>query len=363
MTNLWKIGVDPGSLRWVAGPDRLTTGPGIDSDVALSADGKKLAFTTRREETRIWAMPFDPVKAQVKGAGQPETPADIEAWASALSRDGKKLAYVALRPGKQELRERILDGGTDKLLLASDNYYRGYPHWSPDGTRLAYYRSAPVKGVESGRAGYSFMVLPENGGDEQVVTSEGPLIGPTDWFADGQRVVGVTRRPEGDRFKIWIAPVPAVPNGETQVQVVAQDPACNFFQARISPDGRWILYLRVRVTDPNVGNLYVAPVAGGESTPVTTGRVFDDKPCWSPDGKMIFFLSQRSGFFNVWGIRFATATGKPVGDPFPVTRFENPARMATPANQSSEMSVTSNRLALPITELSGSIWILENVDR
>jgi hypothetical protein len=37
--------------------------------------------------------------------------------------------------------------------------------------------------------------------------------------------------------------------------------------------------------------------------------------------------------------------------------------MATPANQSSEMSVTGNRLALPITELSGSIWILVNVDR
>jgi hypothetical protein len=37
--------------------------------------------------------------------------------------------------------------------------------------------------------------------------------------------------------------------------------------------------------------------------------------------------------------------------------------MATPANQASEMSVTANRLALPLTELSGSMWILENVDR
>jgi hypothetical protein len=55
--------------------------------------------------------------------------------------------------------------------------------------------------------------------------------------------------------------------------------------------------------------------------------------------------------------------GKPVGEPFRVTALESSARMATPANQASEMSVTANRLALPLTELSGSIWILENVDK
>jgi hypothetical protein len=37
--------------------------------------------------------------------------------------------------------------------------------------------------------------------------------------------------------------------------------------------------------------------------------------------------------------------------------------MATPTNTQSEMSVIVNRLAMPITELSGSIWVLENVDQ
>jgi hypothetical protein len=73
--------------------------------------------------------------------------------------------------------------------------------------------------------------------------------------------------------------------------------------------------------------------------------------------------SQRGGFFNVWGVHFDPVNGKSLGQPFRVTSFENPSHLATPTNTQSEMSVTTNRLALPITELSGSIWILDNADR
>jgi len=78
---------------------------------------------------------------------------------------------------------------------------------------------------------------------------------------------------------------------------------------------------------------------------------------------MIYFVSNRGGFFNVWGIRFDPVAGKPVGEPFRVTAFESPGQMVLPNVQRKEISLAADRLVLPIMEVSGSIWILENVDR
>ena len=57
--NLWRVEVEPQTLRWIAGPERLTTDPGPDTEIAISPDGKKLAYTIRTERTRIWSLPFN----------------------------------------------------------------------------------------------------------------------------------------------------------------------------------------------------------------------------------------------------------------------------------------------------------------
>ena len=93
------------------------------------------------------------------------------------------------------------------------------------------------------------------------------------------------------------------------------------------------------------------------------GKFWDDKPRWSPDGKTIYFISSRTGFLNVWGIRFDRVKQLPLGEPFPVTAFENPAQRVADQMTPLGMSVTQNRLVLPISEASGSIWMLEDVDR
>lgn len=89
----------------------------------------------------------------------------------------------------------------------------------------------------------------------------------------------------------------------------------------------------------------------------------DDKPRFAPDGRKLYFLSSRGGFFNVWGVRFDPLSGKAEGEPFRITNFQSPSQMVSPVIANSEIDVSAHRLLLTILEVSGSIWVLENVDR
>jgi serine/threonine protein kinase/sugar lactone lactonase YvrE len=360
--NLWRVEVDPQTLRWVAGPERLTTGPGLDTDIALSPNGRKLAFTTRTESTRIWSLPFNAATGQTKGAGQPVTAAGMDAWNFDLTRDGKKLAFFAHRAGKQELWEKSLEDGRETLLLASDGFGRRHPRWSRDGLILAYLRTRPTN-PERNQFESSMVLLAAGGGDEQVFTSPGLGGIASDWSADGKWVLGNFGRQTVGQLLICLFPIAAAPQAETQMRVVTGNSEYNLYHARFSPDERWIHFNAVKATDARFSSIYVVPASGGEWTRITEGKYWDDKPRWSPDGKAIYFASTRGGFVNVWGIHFDAADGKSMGEPFRVTNFESPGRMISPQLGSMQIALVADRLVLPIMEVSGSVWVLENVDR
>jgi serine/threonine protein kinase len=361
VSNVWKIVVDKKTLRWISGPERLTLGPGADSDLAVSRDGKKLAYAARTERTRIWVFPFDANAGRLRGEGKPETPAGVDASAVNLSPDGTKMAYATMRFGKDEVWLKSLPGGEDKLLIA-DEFRRIYLTFSRDGRYLAYMRGRrpPPNGriVQPG-----IVVIPTAGGDEEVVTS-GVRDGPRDWFSDGRRILGISTHPSADgRYKMWIVSRDFAPKAEDHARVLAADPEYDFFQPQLSQDERWIVFIKWKSAQTGVSKLHAMSADGGEMRPLTDGKYTEDKPRWSPDGKTVYFLSPRGGFFNLWGVHFDPVHGKPVGEPFRVTDFENPTRIAAGPTQISEICVTRDSLALPMTELSGNVWVLENVDR
>ena len=63
----------------------------------------------------------------------------------------------------------------------------------------------------------------------------------------------------------------------------------------VSPDGSWIVF-------DHLGDLYLLPFAGGEATRLTGGLPFDVQPRFSPDGRRVVFVSDRSGAENLWVI-------------------------------------------------------------
>ena len=69
----------------------------------------------------------------------------------------------------------------------------------------------------------------------------------------------------------------------------------------ISPDGKTLVF-------DLVGHLYEIPITGGEAKAITSGLSFDSMPRFSPDGKMIAYISDRSGADNIW-VANADGTG------------------------------------------------------
>ena len=323
VTNLWKVSVDPKTLRWIKGPERLTTGPGRDTDIALTPDGSKLALTTRVESTRIWSFPVDASQGRIIGRGEPVTVAGVNAWLPDLTRDGKRLAFGIQRGGTRELWQKSLVDGRETMLYNATSFWS--PRWSPDATQLAYGRQNPRGG------GWSIVSMPVEGGNERVLASATPVEGSVDlvqdWSPDGKSILASCLRGKAARYQIWSLPLAAAPHAETKARLVTFHPDYNLFEAHMSPNGRWIAFNAVKSVGTSGSTIYVVPASGGNWVRVTEDQYWSDKPRWSPDGKTIYFVSSRGGFFNVWGRRFDPLMGSPVGEAFRITNFNNPGQM------------------------------------
>ncbi len=78
----------------------------------------------------------------------------------------------------------------------------------------------------------------------------------------------------------------------------------------VSPDGKTILF-------DLLGDIYTVPASGGEAKRIIGGLSFESQPKFSPDGKTIVFVSDRSGAENLW---LADAAGS---NPKPLTKGRN----------------------------------------
>ncbi len=355
--NLWRMNVDPSTLRGVAA-ERLTVGAGYDVQPALSPDGKRLAFTSETRHVRTWLFPFDADRGRLNGSGEAVTSPGLESWSPDLSRDGARIAFSAIRGHREELWEMSLADGHE-IPIFTDEYLRGGPQWSPDGTHLAYRRF-----TFSGREG-QVCVWSTQTHNEVAVTPPNSLEQLAfDWFPDGRSLLLTVESSDTHRREVWQQPIPTAGSAATPTaRKLISDPDHRIYQEHLSPDGKWIVYEGFKESAPVESNIYVTPTAGGPLTRILEGNNWNDKPRWSPDGKTIYYISDRNGVFNVWGIHFDSTHGKPVGTPFMLTSFKNTGPEVADNISEVEFSLVRDKFVLTMEDHSGGIWVLDNVDR
>jgi Tol biopolymer transport system component len=360
--NIWKMKVDPETLR-ATEVDRLTTGPGPDARVAVSADGRRLAYTAKSQRIRSWLFPFDATTGQIRGKGDAITSPGRMSLDPVLSADGAKVVYLVPHGEtsgfsgdvRNELWLKSLVDGREAPLI-SDDYSRWLALWSPDGTQLAYERRKLRTNERQ------LMVWSGQSRDEEPLTTvSNSGRGISDWSRDGKWLLVTQATPQAN--EIWLLPLASAPHAERKAQKIVSDSTHLLFQPRSSPNGRWIVFDAVTNSSNPESTLYTVPMSGGRWTRITDSKHWDDKPRWSPDGRTIYFLSGRGGFFNVWGIHFDPDAGKPVGQQFQVSKFESPRLMVPRWIPPVGLSLTQDKLVMTMAEESGSIWVLDDVDR
>jgi Tol biopolymer transport system component len=260
--DLWRQTMRDG--RPQGDPERVTTGIGVTS-AALSANGKRLAYSRGRWMSNVWRVPI------LKG--RPATWADAqqitfdEAFVEMLdvSTDGKRLLLSSDRSGNPDIWMLPVEGG-EAQQVTTDPTPDWAPAWSPDGKQIALYA------YRSGQR--QIWVQPAAGGPARQLTRADVESSYPTWSADGQSLAFIRGRL--GNMDIWVVPAQG---GEPRPLIThpeMEEPA------RFSPDGKWLVFGAYR--SGSLG-IWRALADGGDPVLLMAGLY---SPLWSPDGRWVF---------------------------------------------------------------------------
>jgi Tol biopolymer transport system component/predicted Ser/Thr protein kinase len=137
--NIWRAPVKgDGTLR---GPlQQVTTGAGQDIEVAISPDGRRLAFATLHQNADIWKLPVLPQSGMTRGSPEAVISTTREDSRGAWSPDGKMVAFNSDRAGDMNIWLFSPENSNPRQLT------RGHggdfqPNWSPDEKKIVFFSS------------------------------------------------------------------------------------------------------------------------------------------------------------------------------------------------------------------------------
>ncbi len=203
-----------------------------------------------------------------------------------LSPDGKRMVYLAVVLGKEQMFIMNVDG-TGAVQLTSDPADHEDPAWSPDGKTIAFVWLKDNLEVIS--------LMDADGKNVRELTPRNVKAIHPNWFPDSTRLAYCTdddlappRKNDADIIAIDVA---------TKKTTTLITGGVNTYPS-ISPDGKWIAFRRM--VGENNSEVFIADVDGTGAKNITNHPSFDGWPAWSPDSSRIAFSSNRRSSYQIF---------------------------------------------------------------
>jgi Tol biopolymer transport system component len=275
---------------------RLTNSPAQDLRPAWSPDGRDIAFLQMSpEHSRVMIIPA--LGGPERAVGEIHNAVNVwKADASqvyrslgpAWSEDGRAL-FVTDQLGAPNTNGLYLwplgYGERRQLTRAPEGSNDFYPALSPDGHMLGFVRQT------SNSAADVFVLALRTGTLRQLTSAKRGVLGLT-WDLDGRSIIYSTNR--SGVYNLWRMPLERdVPVQLTTNSTEATDPS-------ISRNGTLNFVDTIQNT-----NIWRLDLSAGNATqhataPLISSSRKNNSPQYSPDGKRIAFVSDRSGSWELW---------------------------------------------------------------
>lgn len=291
-------------------PRRLTSHPSNDHSPAWSPDGKQIAFLRNNEGVFVVAADGSNERRLLG------IPIGAEfAIGMSWSPNGRFLVFSMRRSPQQPFRLNLLpvEGGHPQELTSPplDAVGDMYPAYSPDGQQLAFVRETPGPADD-----VYLMRVGEGASAEQLrLTFDSRAVFGLAWLPNGRDIVFSSDR-SGVR-RLWVLTVP--PKGAARLPRPLAFAGEDAFQPATSRNGNRLVYCRRHWTS----SIWRAEVSLGGRSAFGVARVIPPvkenyHPQYSPDGRLIAFVSTRTGTTEIWiadregrGARRLTYFGRP----------------------------------------------------
>ena len=344
-SSLWQVGISPQTWQVDDNPEQLTSGTGMEVDPSFQVNGR-LVFASLLANSDIWRQPIVANRGKVLG----ELRAVVESAAAdvypSLSDDGEKLAFNSTRSGHSNVWIKDMKTGKD-TALTDDALRKGRVLLSPDGSKVAFVAHDGDK--------VNFCIVASSGGPIQKLCEDCGNQNLLNWSPSGTELL---------YYSGWPVRIGLLNIVSGERRTVLQHPTYELSRDTLSPDERWIAFqIPLAQTGSSV---FIAPL-GQEPAPekdwirVTDGSGMDSWPFWSPDGRLLYFLSYRDGSRCIWAQPLDHVTKQPVGSPISVLHIHSARRSLQTSRSSGEMgmSLTRNALVFSMREITGNLWMAE----